>query len=212
MSSANSSALCTRISLLAAAASLFVMTAHAVYLLPNTTVLLAPEAEPSGASIVASTSYDFTAQTFSGTLISTVWENDISNPFGGLTFTYQLTNSSASIHAVGLFNLTSFSGFETDVAYSGAGIAPLRARRVGTDLIRFFFEDVLGDPTLTPGTGSTTLVIQTDATVFYSSIGGVIDGSTADVVTFAPTLVPEPGSLSLALLGLTALLHRRSRR
>src|SRR3954468_9746436 len=57
------------------------------------------EPGPVGATLLATTGpAPFSSPTFTGSLISSVYTNDSSNPFGatGLTFTYQLANTGSS--------------------------------------------------------------------------------------------------------------------
>lgn len=195
-----------------------VTIAQASSLTPGNFIGLSLEVEPTGATLLATTNVSFSGVDagnnvlFSGTLTSSVWSGDTSNPYsGGLTFTYQLTSSSTSIHTIDRFTLNSFAGLLTDVGYNGAGIVPIRAIRPSSDLIAFVFENALFQPTLTPGSSSATLVIQTSSLYWAIGNGSVIDGATANVSAFAPLAVPEPATAAVFGLGLTALLLRRKR-
>jgi hypothetical protein len=192
-----------------------VTIAQANSLTPGNFIGLSLEVEPVGATLLATTNVSFSGidagnnVLFSGTLTSSVWSGDTSNPYGGLTFTYQLTSALSSLHTIDRFTLNSFSGLLTDVGYNGAGIVPIRAVRPGSDLIAFVFENALFQPTLGPGLSSATLVIQTDSLYWAIGSGSVIDGATASVSAFAPIAVPEPTSMALVGLGVAALLFRR---
>lgn len=175
---------------------------------------------------MASTTVNFVAPfSFNGTLTSQVWKNDSSSPFGlnALTFTYELAIASGSANAVDRFTVSSFNGYQTDVSYTGgtpsAGVPPLTIGRSPTgDIMRFVFEDGLGNATLAPGKNSALLVVQTDASNYQPTIAAVIDGSSANVASFAPAVIPEPSPLLLAALagGVLCVLRRswqsRSRR
>lgn len=184
--------------------------------------LLSPapaEVGPVGASLLASTTQNFLApSSFSGTLVSKVWTNDTSSPFGvGLTFTYELImDPNPSAQPVSRFTLSSYQGFLVDASYTngtaGLGVPPLSiGRNLLGDVIRFTFEDGFGNATLLQGMNSRLLVLQTDATYWQNSIAGVIDGATANVATFAPAVIPEPSSMLLGAAGLVLLLVRRGR-
>ena len=194
-----------------------VTIAQASSLTPGSFIGLSLEVEPTGATLLATTNVSFSGVDagnnvlFSGTLTSSVWSGDTSNPYGGLTFTYLLTSSPTSIHTIDRFTLNSFAGLLTDVGYNGAGVVPIRAIRPSSDLIAFVFENAMVQPTLTPGSSSATLVIQTSSLYWAIGNGSVIDGATANVSAFAPLAVPEPATAAVLGLGLTALLFRRKR-
>src|SRR5260221_373477 len=63
-----------------------------------------------GAFVAGGAALPFSTATFNGTLTSTVYQNDPSNPFGpgDLTFTYQLTNSVTSSDGIERLALGSF--------------------------------------------------------------------------------------------------------
>ena len=60
---------------------------------PSANQLAVGETDPTGGTVLSSLSAPFVAGTYSGTLISQVISGDPSNPLGGLTFTYLLTNN-----------------------------------------------------------------------------------------------------------------------
>jgi hypothetical protein len=152
---------------------------------------------------------NFTALTFSGTLTSKVWTNDSSNPFGGLTFTYELSNNLSSLDAIDRFTLSRYTGFQVDASYFGAGIVPTEVRRTGSgNQISFDFSGP-SEGILVQGTSSPVLILQTDSAVWQVSNAGVINSSTVNVATFAPLAVPEPATAALFLLGAVALGMRR---
>ena len=49
--------------------------------------------DPIGGLTLTNLTYSFVGPTFSGTISSSVIQGDASNPWGGLTFTYQFLNS-----------------------------------------------------------------------------------------------------------------------
>lgn len=188
--------------------SLLCASAQASLLLPGVTTLAAGEAEPSGPTkIEATLTVPVVAATFSGSLTSTVLSGDTSNPFpGGLTFIYELSNFETSPHAIHRFTVSNFTTFSTDVSYStlSGGTAPTLMDRgpLPGDVVGFTFIGLpLGAGALAPGSTATTLVIQTDATVWSTSKAAVINGSTANVDALAPIAIPEPGTCAMALIG-----------
>lgn len=186
-----------------------VSTVQAISLAPNTSILLPSEAEPVGASLMDSSVVNFSALTFSGTLTSKVWSNDASNPHGGLTFTYELSNNQSSADPIDRFTLSSYSGFLVDASYFGAGIVPTAVTRNSAgNQISFNFSGVV-EGILVQGASSPVLILQTDSTVWQDSIAGVINSSTVNVATFAPLTVPEPTTAALVVLGALTLGLRR---
>ncbi|MGC3957843.1 MAG: PEP-CTERM sorting domain-containing protein [Verrucomicrobiota bacterium] len=142
--------------------------------------------------------------------VSSVWAGDTSSPYTGLTFTYQLFSSSSSVNSIDRLTLNRFAGFQTDVGYNGSGIVPSRASRTATgELMAFVFENAFFQPTLTPGSSSPLLVIQTDSPVWAIGNASIIDGATANVPAFVPQAVPEPATLGLVVIGLATLATRK---
>lgn len=217
-------------------AGVFAHQASAVLLPPGGTIgsFLAPAfpAEPGpvpGSILLTSTTNSFvglnsgSTVVFTGTLISSAWAGDFSNPLGGLTFTYRLFNDSTSLDKIGEMNLTSFAGFGTDVSVllGSPGLDPLVATRTGTPVpdvkVEFLFKTpAVGFPSfqdnLAPGMFSSLLVIQTDAPAYTIGNAAIINGGVATADTLVPSLVPEPTTMSLALLGLIGLGVTRYRK
>lgn len=208
--------LLVKATILLAAVALPVTSTEASLLSPNSFITPALEAGPVGASLLATTNVTFNGVDsgnnilFSGSLVSSVWSGDTSNPFSGLTFTYQLSSSAGSLNSIDRLTLNRFAGFLTDVGYNGAGIVPARASRTPTgELIAFVFEDAFFQPALAPGSSSPTLVIQTDSPVYAIGNASIIDGATANVPAFVPQAVPEPATLGLVGIGLVAVATRK---
>lgn len=186
-------------------------------LAPNSAISLSFENEPVGATLITSINSPFAGvnflgnTNFTGNLVSSVYAGDTSNPFGGLTFTYLLSNAGTSTDALGRLTLSSFTGRLTDVGYKNAGIIPLNAvRDAGGDQIAFNLLTPLFQHSLTPGTSTVLLTIQTDALIYNIGNASIIDSATANAPALVPTsIVPEPGILSLAGMGLAATLLRR---
>jgi hypothetical protein len=185
---------------------------HAAPLAPGGSISAPAESDPTGGSLslLDTISSPFSTTSFNGTLISSVYSNDTSNPFGlgDLTFTYELilTNGPDSASAV---SIGPFAGFHTDVSYQipssiGPGFAPAMVSRgpTGSQAVKF---DFTGNGYLPPGTNSDLLVVQTDASAWIFGNATVLDSTgSPNVQTLTPTAVPEPGSVELVALALGA--------
>jgi hypothetical protein len=82
--------------------------------------------------------------------------------------------------------------------------------------VGFSFFAIIGPGTLTPGTTSALLVVQTNAPSFTPTFASVIDGTVATVASYAPSpVIPEPSTLGLAtvvIAGMGAYPRRRKSR
>jgi hypothetical protein len=174
------------------------------------------EEGPTSATLIAGgVAVPFAGLQYTGELISAVYNNDTSNPFGmdKLTFTYELSNDATSAHELHRFTIPGFANTQTDVSFTPlvppvgpARITPALADRLPPDVVGFAFVDGHGYVSIGPGRRSQTLVIQTDATAFAPVTASVIDGSVATVSSFAPvTAIPEPSALVLLVAGGGAL-------
>jgi len=201
---------------------------QAVPLAAGTAVPAVPGPDPGVlANQIATTGpIAFVAPTYTGTLESSVYNNDPSNPFGpnGLTFTYLLHNNASSAHELHRFTVSSFAAFGTDVSYAPiiGGVPPTFIDRgLPGDVVGFNYptpvpQILLSNGSIGPGQTSALMVIQTDARNFSGTLASVIDGSVTMVGSFAPApIIPEPGSIVLAALsglGLAAVCWRKRRR
>ncbi len=193
---------------------------QATLLSPGAGISLSPEAEPVGATLVDSLTSpvngvnNANTTVFTGNLVSSVWSGDTSNPFGGLTFSYQLHNDANSLDAIGELNLSSFAGFLTDVGFDGPGVVPLAATRSGIPVPDSKISFLLLTPfpnlqdNLLPGQSTVLLIIQTDASAYDRGNAAIINSGTANTSTLVP-VVPEPSTLALAALGLMAVAAMR---
>ena len=143
---------------------------------------------PVGGSLVATSTLPYTGfnttanVVFSGVETSQVFLGDAGSPFGGLTFVYQLNNSSNSPDAIDRVSLSDFAGFSTQVEFFGAGVAPSFGDRSSTpgDIVGFDFFGA----TLTPGSTTSELVIRTNALQFTNNTMSITDGGDGVVPSF----------------------------
>jgi hypothetical protein len=196
---------------------LWMNAAHAGPLAPGGTLFPVPaEPDPIGGTMLSSTTDPFVASTFHGTFTSRVLSGDTSNPFGGLTFVYQINNAPDSRDAIFRMTLDGFGGRSTDASYNlidaPGGVPPSAVTRSANGQVVGFNFGAPGIE-LSPGTFSSWLVVQTDSQSFTPSTVSFINGSTTTIGSLAP--VPEPSVLALAGLGALGLLAwdwRRRRR
>jgi hypothetical protein len=163
-------------------------------------------------------------------VVSAVY-SDPSNVFGAgdLDFVYQVTNVSGN-DSIGRITAGVFSGFMTDVGFTATGSALPGGLFVdGTEAPQLvsrssvlnngatvgFIYDALTPSTFGPGTTSTALIVETDATNFKEGNVNVIDDVVGSTSAFEPSAaVPEPTSLLPligVLLALATIRIRRSR-
>ena len=144
---------------------------------------------------------------------------DPSNTFcaGCLDFFLFVESNSSSTDSIARITLASFGSFLTDVGYTTGkggnpgGVIPSTVDRSGNgSVVGFNFSTLTG---VGPGGQTQELEIETNAKSFTTGSIQMIDSSVASVQGFAPSSVPEPGSISLALLGgaLLGIVGRRRR-
>ena len=195
--------------------------ALAVSILPADAAPAAGELDPTGGVLLDTRFEVFSSATFSGTLSTSVIGGDPSNPYGGLTFTYLVTNDASSSHAIGRVTFNGFTGFLTDASFQtpAGGVAPTNTdRSIGTgDTLGFsFVGSPLGLGLLVPGATSALLVVQTNAHDWQNNFASVINGTVTSADILAPTgpstAVPEPSSALIFVSGLLVISNalRRS--
>jgi hypothetical protein len=150
------------------------------------------EPDPTGGTILASSTVPFIAPNYAGSLMATVRSGDPSNTLGGLTFTYQILNVTGT-HSVNRLSVNGYGGFTVDASYQALApnIAPAYVDR-----------EITGD--------SIVLVLQTNPPAFVAAPAFVIDGQTAPVTAFSP--IPEPGTITLCVVGIALGIAYRRRR
>lgn len=152
--------------------------------------------------------------TFTATLNTAVY-SDPGNTFcaGCLDFVYQVVNSSSSPDNLGRVTVNSFKGWEVDAGYSTAGepaaggtafptgtIAPGLVDRNTDDTVGFQFTSS-PSTAIAPGSTSTVLVVETNATSYTTGNMSVLDGGVATVAAFEPTtatVTPPDFTISVA--------------
>lgn len=194
--------------------ALFARDADATILRPGATVAPSFTDSPLAATLIADTgNLPFTSidgTSFSGTLRSRAYTNDVFNPFGqfAVTCTYLLTNTGpAALERLVTLNFAGPAGYDHDVCFNnrpdhGGAIGMIpdsvdRSEWPGK-MIGWNFDDGIGLPA---GASSTLLVVHSHAAAFSQFNASVIDGSTATVSSLGPLLFPEPSNL--AAFGLT---------
>src|SRR4051794_20638759 len=170
-------------------------------LVPGATIAGVGEPDPTGGVVQAGTgvAVPFASPagpgSFSGTLTTTVIAGDPSNALGGLTFTYRITNSAASLSAIERMTNLNFTGFLTDVSFQtpAAGVVPTSVDRDASGSTVGWSFSPLGAGVIPIGGTSALVVIQTNAPRFVPVNANIIDGSIATAPSFGPA-VPEPAS------------------
>ena len=197
--------------------------AHASVLVPGQTVAPVSKDGTFGAPNVASVgplpfAFVGTGGPVTGTYREFVSAGRTGNPFGGLSFEYQFTVDATSTQAVSGFSAGGFAGWLTNVTFAPGGmIAPYAASRTPNgDSIEYLMAGTLARP----GGTSMWLIVDTNApsfqpdTVSLEGDGGST-GSFAALGAAPPPQVPEPATLTLALVGLSlgaGFGYRRLRR
>src|ERR1700744_499144 len=168
-------------------------------LTPGTSLIPVPAGAgvSAGATLLASTNVSWgPSLSFSGTLISKVYQNDANNPYGGLTFPYQLLLSPNSNDGVGEIAIGGYTGFgNIDVSYvTGTGDIPNAVGRSslsinqGADVNFFYLSEI------PPGDTTAIFDIQTGSTTWSPQLASISDHSAVpDVTILSPMVaVPEP--------------------
>jgi hypothetical protein len=177
---------------------------------PGTTTLMSMF-NPVGGKMLFLTNINSSSSSFSGILTSSVLLDDSSNPYGGLTFTYQLTCDAVGYTPVSSISINGFRSFLTSVSYETSvdrADDPIQASRTeesldGGTTLNFDFSTCLRD-----GQSSACLVVQTSAKSWTWDSSYACFGSCC---IHAPSPVPEPTSNKFLVFGLGAMAvsHRR---
>ena len=151
-----------------------------------------------GGTFVASLSVNVTSRTFTGVARSAVFRTGT----GTLDFYYQFTNNGPA--TIGRLTFADYDGVTTDVfnvtnAFT-AGAVNFVAGTVDSnaaDRDAFAVGTSYTDNLYTAGASNFTVLIRTNATLFQRGFFNILDGSTAEAASFAPTIIPEPASMLL---------------
>jgi len=147
-----------------------------------------------------------------GSLQSWVYTGDANNPYGGLTFVYQISLQSSSTTFVDSFaDSTDWTGFKTAVGSKvSSGQVNSSSVNRDSDIITWVFS-----PThVMNGNISALLIVETDAKKFTNDAFNMHDGATSTAEAYVPLAIPDGGLTSVllggALLALGALRRRMS--
>lgn len=187
----------------------FSISAQADLLAPGGIVPLSvPSIVPQGGpgTLIASLTSPYSDGPVNGTLTSWVMEGSEANPFGGLSFYYQLNNTGPE--PIGRVTVWNFGQIQADVGLLGdGGIAPASAdRSVGGSSIGFSFP---GEGQVPAERLSEIMVIHTSSQTWTEGLGAVIDHRSVNVAVLAP--VPDVSS-TLGLFGLAGAVLTAVRR
>lgn len=156
-----------------------------------------------------------TAGLLTGTVNSWAVVGDPANPYGGVSFYYQVINVGSE--AAGRFTVGDFGAAPVDVTtiaapWDGAlpgGVAPAFAdRSITGDVVGF---DFLAAAQIPSAAWSEVMVVHTASTAWTTGLGAVIDNRSANVSVLVPIPIPEPGALMLLGVASLAVLGKRHR-
>lgn len=206
----------TRTSLAVAAAITAIVAgaSSAAVITPGQTALAVSEVNPVGGTVLQTLVTPFATANYTGFLTSSAIAGDTSNPYGGLTFTYSISNDAGSANAITRLTINGFQAYATDMSYQlGTGtVAPtINDRDNSGGVVGFsFLGQPLGVGVLAAGSTSETLVVQTNSLDRTVRIANVSNGAVSPVNALGPAggITPEPASLA-ALAGLSLVARRR---
>jgi hypothetical protein len=165
---------------------------------------------PITGTIVGTLTTSFSTSLYGGTLSSEVISGDTTNPLGGLTFVYTLSNFGSSASSLSRLTLNGFVGVQTDTSWfvGSPRIIPAAVDRTSSpDVLGWSWLSFGGNQLIAPGATSSQLIVQTNATTFNPNIASLIDGLVTQSGILAP--IPTPGAAALLGLGGLVLAGRR---
>ena len=195
-------------------------TAWAALVQPGQTISTVAENDPVGGTVVGTITEPFSTAFYSGTLICNVIAGDTSNPFGGLTFTYRLTDDAISRDPLQRLRVLGFRPWTVDMSnqLSAPALGWVAPTSMDFDSsgenVGYSFGTV-GNGTLLPGGSSTLLVVQTNARSYWIEPSVISGGATVVVTTFSPqppVLDPEPAQAATVVATVAAIVPLLRRR
>jgi hypothetical protein len=202
------------LAILGITASVFAATSSATVINAGQTGFSVNENNPVGGTVLQTLVTPFATANYTGFITSEAISGDTTNPYGGLTFTYSISNDPGSANAITRYSINGFQAYVTDMSFKlGTGnVAPtLNDRDATGGVVGYSF---LGQPVGVGvlGANQTTelLVVQTNALDRTIRIGNVSNGAVSPVNVLGPAggISPEPTSLA-ALAGLSLIARRR---
>lgn len=197
------------------------LAAVALYAAPASATIIVAGTPPPGApttpfvgssgTLLASSSVPGSALTFSATFNSAVYLN----ASGFLDFYYQVVRTGTGTAPTGndqpitSFTVSPFDSFLVDAQSLAGGFGPFVVSNNGADtsgVSRSLSGDVMtvnfGLNNLAGSDSSLVYIFRTNATNFASGTFGILDGSSMQGLTFAPTVaLPEPSTWMTMLAG-----------
>ncbi len=178
-----------------------------------------PQSQPFGGTQIASLVSPYATATYSGTLVSRVYQGDPTNTQGSLTFTYQLFSNPLTyeVNPSGMWylSISGFNSYRVDMTYAiGSGdIAPRTfARDLPGGVIRENFRSGPEvEPGLMDGASSTLLIVRTNAVGYIYQIANLSTGAVSPVNALAPAGILAPEPAAALLIPLLIFNRQRSR-
>jgi len=134
---------------------------------------------------------------------------------GKLRFVHAIINDATSLGSINRFTVTGYAGWAVEAGQDlDNTFGPQKAKSVdrsrGGGTIGFAFTpEPIGLGTIDPGESSEVMWLRTEARFYQDGSLNIINGGVDTVLSFAPSVVPEPASLSAMAIGAAALLRRR---
>jgi hypothetical protein len=157
---------------------------------------------PPNVTAVATTPFSIGGGAATGTYREFVSSGRPGSPFTGLSFEYQITVAATSEEAVPRFTADGFAGWLTNVTFAPLGTVKTSEadRSANGDVMGFTLE--MGG--VQPGQTSMWMIVDTNAPSFTPNLVFMMLPSHAEGFSGAAVgpAAPEPGTLTLALVGL----------